>query len=60
MKNNLKHAISFDIEDWFHIIDIENKNNINSFGDVSIVENYTIKILDLLDKHKTKKLHFLY
>lgn len=59
MKNNLKHAISFDIEDWFHIIDIDNKNNIDSFGNVSIVENYTIKILDLLDKHKTKATFFI-
>lgn len=56
----MKHALSFDIEDWFHIVDIpelEDRSKWNDFD--SIVENKTSLILDILDEHETKATFFV-
>ncbi|MTI88122.1 MAG: DUF3473 domain-containing protein [Balneolaceae bacterium] len=54
------HALSFDIEDWFHIVDIpelENRDNWHEFD--SIVEDKTALILDILDEYDTKATFFI-
>lgn len=56
----MTHALSFDIEDWFHIVDIpqlEDRNKWNGFS--SIVEDKTSLILDILDEHDTKATFFM-
>lgn len=56
----MKHALTFDIEDWFHIVDIpelENRKAWNSFE--SIVEDKTSMILDILEEYETKATFFI-
>lgn len=56
----MKHALSFDIEDWFHISGIpmvERRGNWEDYP--SIVENKTNLILDILDRHDTKATFFI-
>lgn len=45
----LRHALSFDIEDWFHIVDIASTSDPSGWERLpSIVERETHRILDLL------------
>lgn len=56
----MKHALSFDIEDWFHIVDIpelEDRKSWNEFD--SIVEEKTDLILEVLDEFNTKATFFI-
>jgi peptidoglycan-N-acetylglucosamine deacetylase len=56
----MKHALSFDIEDWFHIVDIpelEDRSSWKNFD--SIVEDKTSLILDILDEYDTKATFFI-
>ena len=41
------NALSFDIEDWFHILDIPNLSNPENWGDLpQVVESHTYRILE--------------
>src|SRR5690625_2073511 len=54
------HALSFDIEDWFHIVGIphlEDRKKWDGFN--SIIENKTSLILDILDENETKATFFI-
>ena len=52
--------LSFDIEDWFHILDNESTKSVNSWSKFeSRVEIGTDKILFLLEKHKVKATFFI-
>jgi polysaccharide deacetylase family protein (PEP-CTERM system associated) len=56
----LKHALSFDIEDWFHIVDIPALEDRSKWDDFSsIVEEKTDLILQILEKHDTKATFFV-
>ncbi len=56
----MKHALSFDIEDWFHIVDIPELEDRTSWKDFdSIVEDKTSLILDILDEFDTKATFFI-
>lgn len=57
----MQHALSFDIEDWFHISGIprvERRGNWDSFSS-SIVEDKTNLILDILSKYDVKATFFV-
>ena len=56
----MKHALSFDIEDWFHIVDIpelEDRSKWDSFS--SIVKEKTNLILNILDTYDVKATFFV-
>lgn len=56
------HALSFDIEDWFHIVEIEeleDRSLWDHFSKRSIVEERTDQILSILDDHGTKATFFI-
>jgi peptidoglycan-N-acetylglucosamine deacetylase len=56
----MKHAISFDIEDWFHIVDIPYLEDISKWDQLpTIVEEKTNLILDILDEFDTKATFFV-
>lgn len=56
----MKHALSFDIEDWFHIVDIPELEDRSSWNDFdSIVEEKTDLILEVLDEFDTKATFFI-
>jgi polysaccharide deacetylase family protein (PEP-CTERM system associated) len=54
------HALSFDIEDWFHLVEIEGLNDESTWlSRPSIVEPRTLEILDLLDVYDTRATFFV-
>ncbi|MCW9709123.1 polysaccharide deacetylase family protein [Fodinibius salsisoli] len=56
----MKHALSFDIEDWFHIAglpQLERRGNWEQYP--SIVEDKTNLILDILDRYGVKATFFV-
>jgi polysaccharide deacetylase family protein (PEP-CTERM system associated) len=56
----VKHALSFDIEDWFHIVDIPELEVRSSWNDFdSIVEEKTDLILKVLEEFDTKATFFI-
>lgn len=56
----MKHVLSFDVEDWFHLVDIPGLDDASTWGDrVSIVEEKTDFILGLLDEFDTKATFFM-
>lgn len=56
----MKHALSFDIEDWFHIVDIpELEDRLTWDNRSTIVENKTDLILSLLDEFNVKATFFV-
>lgn len=56
----MKHALSFDIEDWFHIVDIPALEDISSWNiRPSIVEEKTDLILSILHEHEKKATFFM-
>lgn len=61
-KKRLKHALSFDIEDWFHIPGIphvERRGNWQKYSRDSLVEEKTLLILDILERYNTKATFFV-
>ncbi len=57
---NLIHALSFDIEDWFHIAgipEVERRGNWHEYP--TIVEDKTDLILDILDEYDVKATFFV-
>ncbi len=58
--NKMLHALSFDIEDWFHIVDIPACDDPESWSSFpSIVERRTEQILEILDAFDTKATFFI-
>lgn len=58
----MKHTLSFDIEDWFHIVDIselEDQSKWNEFSKQSLVEKRTLQILEILNDFNTKATFFI-
>lgn len=59
----LLHALSFDIEDWFHIVEVkavEDPSLWDGLSDkASIVERYTDAILEQCAAHKTRATFFI-
>lgn len=56
----MKHALSFDIEDWFHIVDIPELEDISTWDTrPTIVEEKTNLILSTLDEFETKATFFV-
>lgn len=58
----MKHALSFDIEDWFHIVDIpelEDRSQWDSYSEKSLVEKRTYQILDTLSEYNVKATFFI-
>lgn len=56
----MKHALSFDIEDWFHIVEIpelEDRSKWDTFP--SIVEEKTDLILEILNEYDVKATFFV-
>lgn len=56
----MKHVLTFDIEDWFHIMEIDELENRVAWDHFpSIVEEKTDLILELLDEYDTKATFFV-
>jgi polysaccharide deacetylase family protein (PEP-CTERM system associated) len=54
------HALSFDIEDWFHLVNIEGLDDEATWRSrPSIVEFRTYEILELLEVHRTRATFFV-
>lgn len=57
------HALSFDIEDWFHIVEVAAVEDPKLWpklsDESSLVERYTDLILSICDEHKTKATFFI-
>ena len=54
------NALSFDIEDWFHILQIPEFSNTGNWADLpQIVESYTYGILETLNQFKVKATFFI-
>jgi polysaccharide deacetylase family protein (PEP-CTERM system associated) len=57
------HALSFDIEDWFHIVEVKAVENPDEWPrlsrESSLVERYTDHILSLCDQGKTRATFFI-
>lgn len=61
--DSMVHALSFDIEDWFHIVEIKAVENPKLWPDLharsSLVERYTDLILDICARHSTRATFFM-
>ncbi|MEQ8316821.1 MAG: polysaccharide deacetylase family protein [Phycisphaerales bacterium] len=61
--SGVRHVLSFDIEDWFHIVDVPAVDDPAQWLELSrrssIVERYTDLILDLCRKHQTRATFFV-
>lgn len=56
----ISHVLTFDIEDWFHIVDIPELEDRKKWSSrPSIVESKTDLILSMLDNHQTKATFFI-
>ncbi len=59
----LMHALSFDIEDWFHIVEVAAVEDPDTWprlhAESTIVERYTDHILSVCDKHDAKATFFM-
>ncbi len=57
------HALSFDIEDWFHIVEVKAVEDPAQWPTLSakssLVERYTDLILRVCDEHKTRATFFM-
>ena len=57
------HALSFDIEDWFHIVEVRALEDPNQWPKLhaqsSLVERYTDLILKICDDHNTRATFFI-
>lgn len=57
------HALSFDIEDWFHIVEVKAVEDPSLWpklsAESSLVERYTDLILRICDDHKTRATFFM-
>ena len=56
----MKHALSFDIEDWFHLVDIPELEDFSTWDTrSSIVEEKTDLILSIVDQFEVKATFFV-
>lgn len=59
----MTHALSFDIEDWFHIVEVKAVENPELWPDLhassSLVERYTDLILEICARHRTRATFFI-
>ena len=59
----LTHALSFDIEDWFHIVEVKAVEDPSLWpklsAESSLVERYTDRVLAILDQHRTSATFFI-
>lgn len=59
----LTHALSFDIEDWFHIVEVKAVEDPSQWPDLSrrssLVERYTDLILKICDDHRVRATFFI-
>ena len=56
----MKHALSFDIEDWFHIVDIPELEDTSLWDTrISIVEDKTNLILSIVEEYDVKATFFV-
>ncbi|MFI4897135.1 MAG: hypothetical protein ACIARR_04855, partial [Phycisphaerales bacterium JB059] len=59
----LTHALSFDIEDWFHIVEDAAVEDPAKWPELharsTLVERYTDHILSICDKHDAKATFFM-
>ena len=57
------HALSFDIEDWFHIVEVKAVEDPSLWprlsAESSLVERYTDRVLAILDQHRTRATFFI-
>ena len=54
------NVLSFDIEDWFHILDLPDDKNISKWSDYeSYVERNTLNLLEILRRKETKATFFI-
>ena len=59
-KTRVENALTIDIEDWFHILDIDSTPSIEEWSKLeSKVTKNTQVILDLLNKHDAKGTFFV-
>jgi polysaccharide deacetylase family protein (PEP-CTERM system associated) len=57
---DITHALSFDIEDWFHMVEIDAVKDPASWAQLpTLVEERTTFILRMLEEHKTKATFFI-
>ncbi len=60
---DLVHALSFDIEDWFHIVEVKAVEDPGQWPRLSaestLVERYTDLILRICDEHRTQATFFI-
>ncbi|GAB4385099.1 MAG: DUF3473 domain-containing protein [Phycisphaerales bacterium] len=60
---DMTHALSFDIEDWFHIVEVRAVENPNLWPELharsSLVERYTDLILEICARHQTRATFFI-
>ena len=56
----MKHIFSIDVEDWYHILEIDSKyTNVENWGKFPQRVDYSFnRLLDVLDKHNTKSTCF--
>lgn len=61
--SDIVHTLSFDIEDWFHIVEVKAVEDPNLWPGLSkessLVERYTDLILKVCDDHKAKATFFM-
>lgn len=61
--HELTHALSFDIEDWFHIVEIRAVEDPECWPELhaksSLVERYTDLILEICARHQTRATFFM-
>jgi hypothetical protein len=61
--HGLLHALSFDIEDWFHIVEVKAVEDPSLWpklsAESSLVERYTDLILKICDDAKTRATFFM-
>ena len=60
MSTPVLNALTFDVEDWFHILDIETAPTMNEWGELEPrVEHNTDRILELLDDANVRSTCFI-
>lgn len=59
-KSDVVHALSFDIEDWFHMVAIDAVADTSKWAEFpTLVERYTDQILETVDKHQVRATFFM-
>ena len=60
MKSGIENVLSFDLEDWFHVLDIPKVKGIDHWSEYEPkIENITNELLNILQRKKTKATFFV-